>query len=374
MAGVQAIQGVDDTLRGVSATAVAALVPKPKITVGALDAQDEDLRLNWFLYRVSPSATFRNMEPPQTGWHTARGRPPLALRLSYLLSAFPAKTAGAGDQEQFAHAGMAAVMRALHEHAIIAEGEPALSPLAQPLVEPLRITMDDLDLEAVTKLWTAATAPIRLSVGYEVSLVIVDSETGHSAGPPVRTRRFAVVPSLGPRLASVTPARVTAGIDIAVAGAGLTSATLFTLAREAGDPGGAGDWPMTAVPGAPPGQVVLRLPDDRLVPGLRRLDAAATEAGLPAGRDSIGLTIVPAVTGPAGPLPRGVPVTLETAHAAPDVEVFIGGAPIDATDVSFASPTEVEVTIPAATPPGPTELLLRAGKVAGPPAEVTIAP
>lgn len=374
MAGVQAIQGVDDTLRGVSTAAVAALVPKPKVTVGPLDGDDDELRLNWFLYRVSPNTAFSNMEPPQTGWHTARGRPPLALRLSYLLSAFPAKTAADGDQEQFAHAAIAAVMRALHEHAIITEGEPVLSPLAQPLVEPLRVAMENLDLEAVTKLWTAATAPIRLSVGYEVSLVIVDSETDHSAGPPVRTRRVAVAPSLGPRLESVTPARVSAGVDIAVAGNGLTSATVFTVAREPGDPSGTNDWPMTVVPGAPPGQVLLRLPDDRLAPGPRRLDAAATESGLPLGRDSIGLTVVPAVEAPAAPLQRGVPITLETVHAASDVEVFVGGAAIDATDVTFVSPTEVEVTIPAATPAGPTELLLRAAKVAGPPTEVTVAP
>ena len=374
MAGVQAIQGVDDTLRGVSTAAVAGLIPKPRITVGGLDVEDDELRLNWFLYRVSPNPAFSNMEPPRTGWRTARGRPPLALRLSYLLSAFPAQALGGGDQEQFSHAGMAAVMRALHDNAIIGDGEPALSPLAQPLVEPLRITMDDLDVEAVTKLWTAATAPIRLSVGYEVSLVIVDSEADHSAGPPVRTRRVAVVPGLGPRLTAVTPARVSADIDITAAGEGLTSSTVFTLARERGDPGGAGDWPMTVVPGAPPGQVGLRLPDERLAPGPRRLDAVATEAGLPAGRDSIGLTIVPSVTGPAGPLSRGVPVTLETVHAAPDVEVFVGGAAIAAADVQYVSPTEVEVTIPPTTPVGAAELILRAGKVAGPPTVVTVAP
>jgi hypothetical protein len=374
MAGVQAIQGVDDTLRGVSNAAVAGLVPKPKITVGGLDVEDDDLRLNWFLYRVSPQPAFTNMEPPLTGWRTARGRPPLALRLSYLLSAFPAKAPGDGDQEQFSHAGMAAVMRALHDNAIIGNGEPVLSPLAQPLVEPLRISMDDLDLEAVTKLWTAATAPIRLSVGYEVSLVVVDSETEHQAGPPVRTRRVAAVPGLGPRLLSITPARVSAGIDITVAGDGLTPSTAFTFARESGDPSGTGPWPATVVPGGQPNQVVLQLPDDRLAPGPRRLDAVATESGLPAGRDSIGLTVVPAITGPAGPLARGAPVTLETVHAAPDVEVFLGGAAIAAADVQYVSPTEVEVTIPPATPVGPAELLLRAGKASGPPTVVTIAP
>jgi Pvc16 N-terminal domain len=93
MAGVEAIQGVDDTLRDLAKAAVASLVPRPKITVSGLDLADDELRLNWFLYRVGPNLAFRNMEPPQTGWHTARGRPPLALRLSDLLTAHPAKPA-----------------------------------------------------------------------------------------------------------------------------------------------------------------------------------------------------------------------------------------------------------------------------------------
>jgi uncharacterized protein DUF4255 len=369
MAGVEAIQGVDDTLRDVAKAAVASLVPRPKITVGGLDLDDDELRLNWFLYRVSPNLAYRNMEPPRTGWHTARGRPPLALRLSYLLTAHPAKTAGE-DQEQFAHAGLAAVMRALHEDAVLGEGDPPVSPLARPLVEPLRITMDDLDIEAITKLWTAATSPIRLSVGYEVSLVVVDVTQAHVAGPPVQTRRVAVVPSLGPRLAAVSPARASAGVDITLTGDGLTTGVAFTLPRAPDDPAGTGEWPMTVAARAP-GQVTLRLPDDRLVPGLRPLQATATEEGLPAGRDAIGVTIVPAVAPPAGPLARGATATLQTAHAAPDVEAFLAGAPVAAV---FVTPTQVQVTVPDTAAPGAAELVLRAGKVSGPPTPVVISP
>ncbi len=236
LAGVTAIQGVDETLKEVAKQAVASLSPKPDVTVGPLDRDDDDLRLNWFLYRVSPNPAYRNMEPPSTGWRTARGRPPLALRLSYLLTAFPASSTNGGDQEQFAHAGLAAAMRELHENAVINEGEPILSALAKPLVEPLRITIEDLDLEAISKIWTAVSKPLRLSVGYEVSLVVVDSTQVHTAGAPVRTRRFAVAPSLGPRLVSASPSRVGHGVEITVAVEGLTSGTIFTLAREAGDP------------------------------------------------------------------------------------------------------------------------------------------
>jgi hypothetical protein len=374
MATVTAIQGVDDTLKKIATDAVAGLTPKPTVTVGPLDRDDDELRLNWFLYRIGPNPAYRNMEPPKTGWRTSRGRPPLALQLSYLLTAFPASAQNStGDQEQFAHAGLAAAMRALHGNAIVGDGDPALSPLAAPLVEPLRITLETLDLEALTKLWTAATRPIRLSVGYEVSLVSIDSPETFAPGPPVQTRRVAVTPSLGPRLISVDPARITHGVDARVIATGLTAGVSFLLARAPGDPPGPAEgWAMTVVPNPPPGTVVLRLPRDDLAPGARRLDAVATAEGLPAGRDSIAIMVVPTVLGPPGPIAKGTPVALATAHVAPDVEVFVGGTALPASAVSFVSATQVDVTLPSSTPSGPTQIGLRANKVAGPLVEVTL--
>jgi len=374
MSTTTAIQGVDDILRKLATDAVAALVPKPDISVGPLDRDDDGLRLNWFLYRVSPNPSYRNMEPPRTGWRTARGSPPLALRLSYLLSAFPAKPTLDGDQEQFAHLGLAAVMRAVHENGVIGDSSPVLTPalatLVDPLIEPLRIVLETLDLESLTKIWTSASRPIRLSVGYEVSVVLVQPTKTHVAGPPVKTRRIAVAPSMGPRFVSVSPARASVGDDIDVELEGLTAGTVFTLVHEPEDPAGP-DWAMTVVPGAAPGHVRLQLPDGRITPGLRQLDVTATDSGLLVGRDSIGLTVVPAVTGPATPLAKGVPVSLQTVHAAADVEVFLRGQPL--AQVAFVSPMQVDVTIPPATPSGLAEILLRAGKVAGATGSVTVA-
>jgi len=268
-------------------------------------------------------------------------------------------------------------MQALHGNAIVGESDPKLSPLAKPLVEPLRITPDSLDLEALSKLWTATTQPLRLSIGYEVSLVVVDAAETHVAGPPVRTRRVAVVPTMGPRLRAVDPPRASLGDDVLVTAEGLTAGSVFTLARERGDQAGPAEgWPMTVVPTppAPRGTVRLALPSGDLAPGARRLEVTATESGLLVGRDSIGLAVVPRVTGPAGALAKGVPVDLDTVHAADDVEVFLAGKRLAPADVTFVSAVSVQVTIPPATPAGPTEIVLRAGKVAGPTAVVEVAP
>jgi hypothetical protein len=369
MAGVTAIQGVDDTLKQLATDAVAALTPRPRITVGPLDVDASDLRLNWFLYRIAPNAAYRNMEPPLTGTTTARGRPPLALELHYLLTAFPAAATGNadGDQEQFAHAGLAAVMQALHGNGIVPAADPAVPGSAKPLVEPLRITMETLDLDAVTKLWTAASEPLRLSIGYLVSLVVVDSPERHVPGPPVQERRVAVVPSMGPRLTAVAPPRGSAATTFTVGVEGLTAGAVFTLAPEEGDPAGGGaGWAPTTITPDGTNAVELRFARPALRPGPRRLDVVATESGLRTGSDSIGVTLVPAVTGPAGSAAPGSTVQLDTAHAAPGIEVFLRGAPLPAANVTFVSGTRVDIAVPAGTDPGPAELALRANRTAGP--------
>lgn len=369
MAGVTAIQGVDDTLKQLATDAVTALTPRPRITVGPLDADASDLRLNWFLYRIAPNAAYRNMEPPQTGTTTARGRPPLALELHYLLTAFPAAATGNadGDQEQFAHAGLAAVMRALHGNGIVPAADPAVPASAKPLVEPLRISLEALDLDAVTKLWTAASEPLRLSVGYLVSLVVVDSPEQHVPGPPVHERRVVAVPSMGPRLTDVTPSRGSAATTFTVAVEGLTAGAAFTLAPEEGDPSGGGTgWVPTNVASAGTNRVELRFARPALRPGPRRLDVVATESGLRTGGDSIGVTLVPTVTGPTATAAAGSTVQLDTAHAAPGIEVFLRGAALAPSSVTFVSGTRVDVAIPAGTAAGPADLALRANRTAGP--------
>jgi hypothetical protein len=369
MAGVTAIQGVDDTLKHLATDAVAGLTPKPRITVGPLDVDASDLRLNWFLYRIVPNTAYRNMEPPRTGTVTARGLPPLALELHYLLTAFPAAASGnaEGDQEQFAHAGLAAVMRAIHGNGIVPAADPAVPNTAKPLVEPLRVTMEALDLDAITKLWTAASEPVRLSIGYVVSLVVVDSPEQHVPGPPVRERRVAVVPSMGPRFTTVAPPRGSAATTFTVGVEGLTAGAVFTLAPEEGDPAGGGSgWDPTSVAPAGTNAVELRFARPALRPGPRRLDLVAGENGLRTGADSIGVTLMPTVTGPTADAAPGDTVQLDTAHAAPGVEVFLRGVPLPAAAVTFQSGTRVDIVVPAGTAPGPADLALRANRTAGP--------
>ena len=204
MAGVTAIQGVDDTLKKLTTDAVAGLTEKPEVTVGPLDRDSDDAPAELVPLpdhaRIPP---YRNMEPPRTGWRTRRAD---ARRLR---SSFIPADRVPGERVERRRPGAVRARRRSPRRCrrctptrSSTRPIPALSPLAKPLVEPLRITLDALDLEAISKLWTATTQPLRLSVGYEVSLVVVDALQQHVAGPPVRERRVAVAPThrAAPRL------------------------------------------------------------------------------------------------------------------------------------------------------------------------------
>jgi hypothetical protein len=182
---------------------------------------------------------------------------------------------------------------------------------------------------------------------------------------------------MGPRLRSVDPPRASFGDDLLVAADGLATGTALTLARGDGDPAGPPEgWAMTVIPTPPPppGAVRLAIPRPDLAPGARQLEVTVTQGGLLLGSDSIAFTVVPVVKGPSTPLQKGVQVDLDTAHAAPDLEVFLGGVRLAPAEVAFGSPTEVSITIPAATPSGTAEVALRAAKVAGPTTTIEVAP
>ena len=73
-----AIQGVDDTLKKLTTDAVARAARRSRtVTVGPLDRDGDELRLNWFLYRIAPNPAYRNMEPPRDRL-ADRARPPAA--------------------------------------------------------------------------------------------------------------------------------------------------------------------------------------------------------------------------------------------------------------------------------------------------------
>ena len=128
--------------------------------------------------------------------------PPLALDLSYLLTAY-----GSGPSHAEALLGLA--MFVLHEMPVltrdairavtVAPPQPALlaglqaSQLADQ-IEQIRITPQMMSVDEMSKIWTALQSQYRPTAVYKVSVVLIESEKSVKPTLPVRARNILVLP------------------------------------------------------------------------------------------------------------------------------------------------------------------------------------
>ncbi len=184
---------VAETLGNVSVTAL------PPDRVPAMD--DTSLsQVNLFLYQVMPNTGWAMADLPS---HNSRGQrvtsPPLALNLSYLVTAF-----GAADYHAEILLGYA--MQLLHENGIVPPGaiRRALAPpvpvggdvlpngfqtlvaadLAEQ-VELIKVTPVYMDTEEMSRLWGTLQTRYRPSMAYEVTVVLIERELSATPSLPV---------------------------------------------------------------------------------------------------------------------------------------------------------------------------------------------
>lgn len=136
-------------------------------------------QLNLFLYQVLPDAAWRNMSMPGQLKPGETGFPPLPLTLHYLLTPFGRDN---DTSQPFSHQLLGKAMSVLYDHALLGPDEikaaTAASLPASDLdrqVERVRITLQPLSLEEISKLWTGLATQYRLSVAYEVSVALIES-------------------------------------------------------------------------------------------------------------------------------------------------------------------------------------------------------
>jgi len=151
------------------------------------NAADVGAQLNVFLYQTAVNAAWRNQSAPTQTRPGETGRPPLALNLHYLLTAYGDDT----DDESISHRVLGGAMGVLHDHALLGRdeirGALAGNDLADQF-ERLRVTPLTLPMDEMSKLWTALQTNYRVSAGYEVTVVLIDSLAAARAALPVLTR------------------------------------------------------------------------------------------------------------------------------------------------------------------------------------------
>jgi Pvc16 N-terminal domain len=193
MSNALAIAAVTATLQAILGNAVTA---DPDLNDTTLTALPPDKargvmttnQLNLFLYQILPDAAWRNMNVPQQVKPGETGLPPLALTLHYLITTYGREN---DNSQPFDHHLLGRAMSVLYDHALLGPDEIKTAFPGSDLerqVERVRITLQPLSVEEISKLWTGFATQYRLSVAYEVSVALIDSAQPSRTPLPVLTR------------------------------------------------------------------------------------------------------------------------------------------------------------------------------------------
>jgi hypothetical protein len=130
--------------------------PPDKARLGANENQ-----VNIFLFHATVSGAWRNADMP------------LPLVLQYLVTAY-----GQDDEDTLGQQVLGRAMSVLHDRPILDRDEIRAALAGNDLadqVESVRLTLQAMTLEEMSKLWTTFQTQYRLSVAYEASVVLLES-------------------------------------------------------------------------------------------------------------------------------------------------------------------------------------------------------
>jgi Pvc16 N-terminal domain len=281
-----------------------------RVTAAPLDKARENVngnQLNVFLYQATLSPAWRNMGVPGQTRLNETGPPPLALNLYYLLTAY-----GRDNRDDLGHRVLGRAMLLLHDHPVLGASEIKAALADNDLwqqVERIRIAPQPLTIDEISKLWTTFQTQYRISVAYEVGVVLVDSGREASAPLPVLKRSPDALASIVPPFPTVEEVEIPHGRPSALLGdtlkltghdfAGDTVQLVFDSARL--------DEPkrLTPQPAATGAALEVTLPSDAQAktewpPGLYTVAVEVTDAGPPERTrtsDAVLLALAPALTG-----------------------------------------------------------------------------
>lgn len=190
MSNSLAIAAVTTTLRNIIARGIGEVLGSGIVTARPPDKArengDSTNQVNVFLYQTLPNGSLRNADITGRVRPGETGQFPLALNLYYLITAY-----GQDNEDIIGHQLLGQAMRILHDYTILNPEDIRVALPESDLhnqVERVRITPLPMNLEEVSKLWTIFQTQYRISVAYEVSVILIDSKRPIKTPLPVLTR------------------------------------------------------------------------------------------------------------------------------------------------------------------------------------------
>jgi hypothetical protein len=142
-------------------------------------------QVNLFLYQTQINAAWRNMDIPTQVKPGETGQSPLALNLYYLLTAYAQND---DFPDPISHRLLGQAMSVFHDYPILSSEDIKTVLPDYDQVERVRITSQPLSLDELSKLWTTFQTQYRISVAYEVAVVLIESTRPAKVPVPVLAR------------------------------------------------------------------------------------------------------------------------------------------------------------------------------------------
>ncbi len=178
-----------------------------------LSTPDEEIsnstnRINLFLYQVVENVQLKNQDW-QMSSPTKIKPPPLSLNLFYLLTPYPQNP----NDYTNAHLILGEAMRIFFDQLIL------VSDYLSQAAEEVKLILNPINMDEMTKIWSAINKPYRLSVSYEVSVVQIESSVAEREVKPVKERKVEIKPYSGPpRIEKLDPESGNPGTRVRIIG------------------------------------------------------------------------------------------------------------------------------------------------------------
>jgi hypothetical protein len=163
-------------------------------------------RVNLYLYHTEYDPAWRNTDLPRRGRPGEVLPPVLPLNLHYLVTVY-----AENDNELIGQVLLGTAMRVLHDHPVLSRSEIETALAEAELdaqVERVRVTALPFKIEDLTAIWSGFQSEYRLSAGYKVGVLLIESSQAARAALPVlrrggEDRGPSVVPGPAPSLTGV---------------------------------------------------------------------------------------------------------------------------------------------------------------------------
>jgi len=141
--------------------------------------QDGKSGISLWLYRVMRDSELLNTMPDRTDAGRVR-RPGLPIHLYYLVTPLV-------QNPEDRHTLLGRILQTFNDHAVLRGAD--LTGTLKNSTEQLRVTLETLTLEELTRIWVSLSETYDVSVTYEVQVVTIDSDLEDIEAPPVVVKR-----------------------------------------------------------------------------------------------------------------------------------------------------------------------------------------